>query len=351
MSAPDAALPYAAPFPTTRYQGSKRRQAAWIGTQLVALEFDSALDLFGGTGAIAFWLKRAGKRVIYNDLLRCNWQIGRALIENRAETLDAATIDRLLALPPEGPVPGFIARTFSGIYFTDAENAWLDHVVAQIGALPRDSYVGDLARFALYQACLAKRPYNLFHRANLYLRLADVQRSFGNKTTWDAPFEALFRACAAEANAAVFDNGRDNRAICGDALEAPTDVDLVYLDPPYISARGQGVDYHGFYHFLEGLADPLTWPQRIDYTAKHRRLRPQASPWTDPRRITAALDAVLSRYRRSSLAISYRADGIPAPETLLDLLRAHKPRVIVSEQPQQYALSTRASCELLLIAP
>jgi len=29
--------------------------------------------------------------------------------------------------------------------------------------------------------------------------------------------------------------------------------DLAYIDPPYISAQGVGVDYLEFYHFLEGL--------------------------------------------------------------------------------------------------
>jgi hypothetical protein len=51
-----------------------------------------------------------------------------------------------------------------------------------IGEL-NNEYKRAIAYSALCQACLAKRPYNLFHRANLYMRTQDVERSFGNKTT------------------------------------------------------------------------------------------------------------------------------------------------------------------------
>jgi len=245
--------------------------------------------------------------------------------------------------------PDFIQRTFSGIYFTDGENAWLDQVVYNIDHLLTNPFKQALARFALYQACIAKRPYNLFHRANLYMRQAQVQRSFGNKATWDTPFEVHFRAFAAEANAAVFDNGRDNMAICGDALEAPTDVDLVYIDPPYVSHKGVGVDYLEFYHFLEGLSAYETWPQRIDYRTKHRRLKRQESPWIKPDRVLAAFEAVVARYRQSILVVSYRSDGIPSRDALMKVLGQHKHRVIEANKSQKYVLSKRDSDELLLI--
>ena len=57
-----------------------------------------------------------------------------------------------------------------------------------------------LARHALNQACLMKRPFNLFHRKNLYIRTANVERQFGNKTTWETPFPTLFTRLVKEAN-------------------------------------------------------------------------------------------------------------------------------------------------------
>lgn len=70
-------------FPSTRYQGSKAKLAQWIWEQIAGLDFTTCLDAFGGTGAVAFRLKRAGKAVTYNDLLRFNYFFGLAFIEMR----------------------------------------------------------------------------------------------------------------------------------------------------------------------------------------------------------------------------------------------------------------------------
>lgn len=343
--------PFSAPFPATRYQGSKRRVIDWIWAHAADLPFDSALDLFGGTGAVSHLFKTASKRVVYNDYLRFNHQIGLALIANSGTRLDEADIAAVVSEQPGLVYPDFIQRTFDGIYFTGDENAWLDRAVYHIDHLLTDPLKQALARFALYQACMAKRPYNLFHRANLYMRQSEVPRSFGNKATWDRPFEAHFRAAAAEANAAVFDNGQSNTALCRDALDAPTGCELVYIDPPYINARGVGVDYHGFYHFLEGLTGYEHWPANLDTSRKHRPLCAQPSPWTDPDAITDAFEAVFARYRNSILLVSYRSDGIPSQDRLIDLLRGYKRRVVEANTRHKYVLSTRAQThELLLIA-
>ncbi|HEX3049355.1 MAG TPA: DNA adenine methylase [Aggregatilineaceae bacterium] len=338
------------PFPSTRYQGSKRKLLDWIWANTETLKFDTVLDLFGGTGCVSHLFKTAGKQVIYNDLLRFNWNIGLALIQNSETYLSAADLDLILNPQPGIHYPDFIAQTFKGIYFTDEENAWLDRVVYHIDHLLSDPVKQALARFALYQACIIKRPYNLFHRANLYMRQADVSRSFGNKTTWDTAFETHFRAFAAEANAAVFDNGRSNTALCSDALEAPAHVDLVYIDPPYLSAKGVGVDYQEFYHFLEGLTSYDVWPQHIDYQSKHRRLMRIPSLWTQADQITDAFDAVFARYQNSILMVSYRDDGIPSKEALIELLRQYKKHVVEANKKQKYVLSRRDSKEVLLIA-
>ena len=76
----------------------------------------------------------------------------------------------------------------------------------------------------------------MFHRNNLYLRTSEVSRSFGNKTTWDTPFEIFFRRFSEEINDLIFSNGRQNYAINEDAFGMDNhDYDLVYIDPPYFS--------------------------------------------------------------------------------------------------------------------
>ncbi len=337
-------------FPSTRYQGSKAKLVDWIWEQIAVLDFDTCLDAFGGTGAVAYRLKQEGRAVTYNDLLRFNYTFGLALIENARVRLDSSDLDWLLQWHPDVTYPRFVQDTFPNIYFTDEENAWIDRTITNIRRLA-DPYKFALAFFALCQACLVKRPFNLFHRKNLYLRFADVERSFGNKASWDRPFEEWFCTFVEEANKAVFDNGRTNRALNYDAVGVPGEYDLVYVDPPYISARGVAVDYRDFYHFLEGLTMYDDWERYIDRHSKHRRLKPQPNGRTDRRCIYEAFDRLFRRFRKSILVVSYRSDGIPSEPELVSLLRQYKRNVRVEHYGQyKYVLSTNSeSKEILLI--
>jgi adenine-specific DNA-methyltransferase len=337
-------------FPSTRYQGSKLKLFDWIWANIQGLPFDAALDAFGGTGCVSHLLKSKGKQVAYNDVLRFNYLIGLALIENDATTLSEKDVASLLSRHKTLRYPTFIQDTFHDIYFTDDENRWLDMVITNIRNLD-DRYKQAIAYFALFQACIIKRPYNLFHRRNLYMRTSDVQRSFGNKTTWDTPFEVWFRHFVAEANDSIFSNGQHNVAMNYDAFEIPGQYDLVYIDTPYISAKGVGVDYLHFYHFLEGVVDYDHWAHRIDYRSKHRKLKQKKSVWTDKNRIHDAFDRLFEKFQDSILVVSYRDQGIPSPDELLTLLRKHKGEVVeVNGTDYKYVLSNGNSRELLFIA-
>ncbi|MBN1429031.1 MAG: DNA adenine methylase [Anaerolineae bacterium] len=345
---PEVAL--APVFPSTRYQGSKRKLVDWIWKNIEQLEFDTVLDAFGGTGAVAYRFKQAGKQVTYNDLLAFNTTIGLALIENSQVVVETDEIELLFQRDPAYDYDHFIAETFEGIYFTQAENIWLDMVIQNIDHRLTDPFKRALALFALYQACLVKRPYNLFHRKNLYIREANVKRSFGNKKTWDTPFERHFRKFVAEANTAVFDNARPNKALNQDVMALSPGYDLVYIDPPYMSRKGISVDYHAFYHFLEGLTRYKEWKNQIDYSTRHRCLLHRVSPWNDAEQIYGAFDALAEHFAGSILVISYRSDGIPPHDDLVKLLRRHRHTVTQAVLPQQYALSRNThSKELLLV--
>jgi adenine-specific DNA methylase len=336
-------------FPSTRYQGSKAKLVDWIWSAVADLEFDTVLDAFGGTGCVAYRMKCEGKETTYNDVLRWNEQCGLALIENSSVRLPEEQAAALTRRHPGVAYPTFIADTFGDIYFLDEENVWLDTVVTNIRRLS-DPYQRALAFYALCQACIIKRPYNLFHRRNLYIRLAEVDRSFGNKTTWDTPFDEHFLRFVREANDAVFDNGKANRALCEDALELKGHWDLVYIDTPYISGKGIGVDYRDFYHFLEGMTMYDRWPQELDRASKHHRLLRTPSPWSNPGTIYAAFRAIFDRFSDSIIVVSYRSDGIPSPEQLKALLAETKRHVTEAPRREyQYALSTTNGHEMLLI--
>lgn len=337
-------------FPSTRYQGSKQRFVDWIWSRVEAFPFETCLDAFGGTACFAYKAKLAGKSVTYNDIQPFNAVIGRALVENPGIKLEEEDIESILDLSRAGDAPRFIYETFHDIYYTDEENLWLDRAVFNIRRM-RNPYKRDMAYFALFQSCLAKRPYNLFHRKNLYVRLQDVKRSFGNKTTWDKPFEDHFRKFAAEANDASFRGFKPCKATCGDAMDVPPGADLVYIDPPYVNKNGQGIDYGSFYHFLNGLVTYDRWGEQIDYTSAHRRMRPIPSPWSDSSHIVEAFGKLFLHFRSSILAVSYRDDGIPSIEGLCTLLRkTHREVRVHTSKAIKYVLSRNPSAEVLITA-
>lgn len=337
-------------FPQTRYQGSKAKILDWIWYHIADLNFDTCLDVFGGTGVVGHRLKQEGKQVTYNDVLKFNYLIGLALIENSEEKLSDEEIEWLLSKHATVGYSDFIERTFPDIYFTDDENKWIDRTLGNMRHL-NNPYKFAIAFFALAQACIIKRPYNLFHRKNLYVRTAEVERTFGNKTTWDRPFEEYFRKFAYEANDGIFSNSRKNRSLNFDAFDVPGEYDLVYIDSPYIAKSGVGVNYRDFYHFLEGMTQYDKWSEMVDESSKHKRLLPRVNVWNDKKKITNGFETLFRKFQSSIIVISYRSDGIPTESELVNLLMKYKKSVTVQHfGSYKYVLSKNGeSKEILLI--
>ena len=342
--------PHIPVFPSTRYQGCKVKFIDWIWDAIKDLPFQTALDAFGGTGCVAYKMKQEGKTVTYNDILPFNSIIGKALIENTDQSLSDEEIDQLLVYQPGIIYPDFIQKTFSDIYFTDEENRWLDMVSTNIRMM-NNPYKQAIAYFALFQSCIIKRPYNLFHRRNLYVRMQDVQQSFGNKVTWDTPFPVHFKRFVTEANNAVFDNGKYCRSCNSDALSITDSYDLVYIDTPYINAKGVGLDYSDFYHFLNGILSYPQWADLIDYKSKNLRLKRVKNTWCDKNKIADSFKRLFRKFNQSILVISYRSNGIPSIEDIYNILRSEGRQVtIMMSKEIKYALSNSGNKEVLIIA-
>lgn len=337
-------------FPTTRYQGSKSKYIDWIWSCVKDLEFHTILDAFGGTSVVSYKMKQKGKKVTYNDILSFNHTIGKALIENGSETIDQNDLQLLLSKQDGIIYPDFIEQTFKDVYYTDTENRWLDMIITNIN-LMNNEYKQALALFALFQSCIIKRPYNLFHRKNLYIRFQEVKRTFGNKVSWDTPFEVHFKNFIREANNAVFSNSEENFSINKNVLEIDNNFDLVYIDSPYISENGVGLDYLDFYHFLEGIMNYNQWGGLIDHKSKHKRLKLNGSEWSKKDKIEVAFEKLFTQFKDSILVISYRSDGIPSIEQLKSILEKNGKAVTVYESKEmKYVLSTKKSSEILIVA-
>jgi adenine-specific DNA methylase len=223
-------------------------------------------------------------------------------------------------------------------------------VVNNIRLIPNE-YKKAIAFFALFQSCIIKRPYNLFHRKNLYIRFQEVKRSFGNKVTWDTPFDTHFKNFIQEANNAVFSNCQKNISINKDISSIKNNFDLVYIDSPYISENGVGLDYLDFYHFLEGIMNYDNWAEMIDPKSKHKRLKLKKSDWNKKDKIEFAFESLIEQFRDSILVISYRSDGIPSIEKIKDILILNGKKITIHESNEmKYVLSNKKSSEILIVA-
>ena len=358
--------------PSTRFQGSKRKLLPWLKTTFDGLEFSSAIDLMSGTASVSYLLKRMGKQIISNDYLRFNYLTAQGFIENEKHTIERKDLKWILGKHSHVKYGSFIEDTFENFYYTPAENQWIDQIICNICELESSSQSETHAKQALLihsliQACLMKRPFNLFHRRNLNLRLANVERTFGNQTTWNKPFEDLLTSKIKESNSFVFDNGMVNKAMNEDALEIrESDVDLVYLDPPYFRWNGERrqSNYRFGYHFVEGLAQYNEWSELLDHTSPLLALKPnggssevlyQCEKSILEDKFLEWLNCIVKNWPDAQIVMSYKRPGIPTSEAIQTLLEETGRNVVMRYTDYQYALNRRngkpnENLELLFVA-
>ena len=139
--------------------------------------------------------------------------------------------------------------------------------------------------------------------------------------------------------------------IRGDALSLEVgDVDLVYLDPPYVP-RADDNCYVKRYHFLEGLASYWTAPgTEIVRSSRVRKIPKRFTPFSYRHTATDAFDTLFRRHANSALLLSYASNGFPDVKTLVAMMRRYKPHVEVVERPHRYHFGTHARATRNIVA-
>ena len=340
-------------LPTTRYYGSKRRlvNQIWDALENNGVQFNSILDLFGGSGSVSYYMASKGKAVIYNDIMSFNCQCAEALLCTPRYTFSEQDALNLLVTHNEFDYKHIIEECFRDIYYTDQENKLIDVVIQNITRLPVSKVAS--ARYVLFQSCLIKRPFNLFHRKNLSLRTNFKRGNFGNKITWERTFEELFIRFTKELNETQFISLPNAKIINSPALECNVTADLIYIDTPYFSDNQSGdVPYHSRYHFLEGLMNYDLIPFYIDWNkANHEVTFGKNDQFEKKTNYEYELDLLIQKYKESLIALSYTSSGYPTIDDLVNIMRRHKNRIIVCNLGKHsFALNTNnANREEILI--
>ncbi|MEM1767486.1 MAG: DNA adenine methylase, partial [Candidatus Bathyarchaeia archaeon] len=315
-------------YPPTRYMGSKEKLLPYIQDVASHFKFDSALDLFSGSGVVGYLFKTMGKQVFSNDYMAMSATFSKAMIENNCHTLTGGELDRLFA--PNANASRFVQNTYSGLYYTDEENAIIDLVRSNIKKLP-NSEKRAIAMSALIRACLKKRARGIFTYTGLRYDdgRADLRMSM----------EEQIRNAAALINAAVFDNGQKNRSRHGDAMTTRFKADLVYIDPPYYSPLSDN-EYVRRYHFVEGLA--RNWEGvDVQWHTKTKKFKSYPTPFSTRSGARDAFDKLFSRMKDSVLLVSYSSNSLPSREEIISLMSKYKRHVEVIDIDYRYSFANQ----------
>ena len=308
--------------------GSKHRLLPWIHGVLSTLDFETAADPFLGSGCVAYLLKCMGKRVIGSDFLNFPSVIGKAVVENNSSELDGPAMKRLLQ--PLRRRSQFIEKTFDGIFFTPADLQFLDRVCNNIEKLDNE-YRQALARAALIRSCLKKQPRGVFTISSN--RYDDGRRDLR------LSIEEHFLEQVTKFNTVVFNNGRRHTIRRGDVFDMPTrDVNLVYLDPPYVP-RADDNCYMKRYHFLEGLSCYWRGVEIMQET-KVKKIAKPFTPFSYRRSAVDAFERLFNIYRNSTIVLSYSSNGYPDRTELEALLGRYKKNIRTYERPHRYHFGT-----------
>ncbi|MFL6213316.1 MAG: Dam family site-specific DNA-(adenine-N6)-methyltransferase [Blastocatellia bacterium] len=315
-------------FPTTRFMGSKQNLIQQIWSVASQFHFDTVLDLFSGTGVVSYMFKVHGKEVFSRDYMAFCATFAEALIENNRVTLSDAEVEALCDVSK--PVDDFVTRTFNGLYYNEEDNRFIDVVRANIPILD-NRFKRAVAISALVRACMKKRARGIF--AYTGQRYDDGRRDLA------ITLKEQFLEAVKLVNDAVFDNGRNNKAKRGDAMECRQKTDLVYIDPPYYSPLSDN-EYVRRYHFVEGLA--LNWKGvELQEHTKTKKFKSYPTPFSSRSGTQAAFDTLFRHFRHSIILVSYSSNAEPSREEVLSIMLKHKPHVDVVSIDHRYSFANQ----------
>jgi len=307
-----------------RYIGSKAATLPAIQSiiETQASGATSLCDPFAGTCTVARHFKKLGMRVETGDLLWGSYVFQLATIAlNEIPTFtrlrialglkatESSAQSVLSWLERSQGQPGFVTKHFSDAdpngrrFFTIANATKIDAVRGQIADWRSDGLI-DMLEEAYLLACLLDAADRVANTAGTYMAHL---KSWGRKALKPLDLRAV----------PIVNNHAPNRCSRTDAREtAKTNVDVLYLDPPYNTR-----DYSFYYHLPESL---VLWDGLIP-TGKSGVPAARRHPISDfcvRRRAAPALEELLGQSSAKFVVIHYAADGLIRHDEIVDMLAA-----------------------------
>lgn len=322
-----------AAYPPTRFMGSKRKLLPEIWSVASQFKFETAVDLFSGSGIVDYMFKSQGKSVISNDYMAMSATFTKAMIENSNVTLPVEEARKLLEVQKESD--HFVFNTFKGLYFTDEENNLIDTLRTNIAGI-KDQYKRAIAMTALIRAYTKKRPRGIFTYTG--------DRYNDGRKDLIKSLEQQFLEAVDAVNGAVFDNGKLCSSRFGDAMDFKVkQADLVYIDPPYYSPLSDN-EYVRRYHFIEGLARDWKGVE-IQQNTLTKKFKSYPTPFSTKNGAADAFDKMFKKFADSILIVSYSSNSQPTQEEMIAIMAKYKHNVEVVPIDYKYSFGNQSDAK------
>lgn len=313
-------------FPKINFIGNKDKIADWIVSNLPE-DVVSILDAFSGGSAVSYAMKEKGLQVFSNDIQKVNFNIAKALIENKNVTLDNHDIDVIFS---GQPIKGYMFKHYANVFYFPEECKELDLYRQNIDKLEND-YKKALAFALMRRAMIRKMPYSRFTipwEKIKQLRDEDFSYKYYKRRRHyhNESFMYHFLDNLDEYNRAVFDNGKENIAYNEDVFDVVKHVnaDAIYLDPPYIGTMN---NYYGFYGTID------------EYISGHKEHKFKHSFNDKVSAIKIFKNLFLNLKKYHYWILSYNNVAKPTKEELLNLLSEFSDKITILEMPHSYKVT------------
>jgi adenine-specific DNA methylase len=335
-------------FPQPQYLGAKAKHLAWIGKH-IPKNTKIVLDAFSGSQSVAFYMKQKGFKVLTNDFLNFNNQIGKSLIENKTEKLSDRDLEVLFQKNRKPSEFNLIENIFKNIFFDESECKIIDSFRSNVELL---SPIKKSLALAIMNRSLTRK-VTMGHFAHTKaLEYANNPDRIKRNRNLARPIKSIFWDLVKEYNNAVFDNKQDNKSFNKDAIDMISNlsepVDLLYLDPPYC---GSHPDYQNFYHLLETFTE--YWKDK-EFKNGIKHYFPKRNSGFDTKKdIIDSFDKMFAAANKIPYwIVSYNDRSYPSQEKMIEMIGKYK-NVILDKKQYNNDVggkgSVKGSHELLFI--
>ena len=260
-------------YPTVNFIGNKEKITNWM-FDFVPSDVEVFLDGFSGGASVSYEAKKRNFEVISNDVLKINYLISKALVENNKHKLSEKDIEIIFN---GKPISGYMHKNYSNKNFFPEECMELDLYRKNIDKLS-NNYKKAMALVLMRRSMIRKMPYSRFNiKWEKVKQLRDEEYSYKHykrrRAYHNESFKKHFLSNVDEYNLSLFDNGKNNKAHNKDIFSFVNKVeaDLIYLDPPYPGTLNK---YFEFYGLLDEYVDSKEHtPFTNSFTNKNEALK------------------------------------------------------------------------------